>query len=62
MFVTGAAPRRWLASMFATGDATRRCLTFMLSSMTHLVDDSHMNGDLFMAMTSTPWPSPPFCR
>jgi hypothetical protein len=62
MFAAGAAPRRWLASMFATGDATRRCLTFMLSPMTHLVDDSHMDGDLFMAMTFVPWPSPPFCR
>jgi hypothetical protein len=62
MFAAGAAPHHRLASMFTTGDATRRCLTFMLSSMTHLVDDSLMDDDLFMAMTSAPWPSPPCCR
>jgi hypothetical protein len=53
MFAAGAAPRRWLASMFATGDATGRCLTFMLSSMTHLVDDSHMDDDDLRAMAIT---------
>jgi hypothetical protein len=53
MFATNTAARWRLASMFAaTGDATRRCLTFMLSSIMHIVDDLHMDDELFMAMAS----------
>jgi hypothetical protein len=41
----------------ATSDGTRQCLTFMLSLMPHLIDDSHIDVDLFMVMAYAPWPS-----
>jgi hypothetical protein len=34
----------------------------MLPPMMHLLDDSDMDDELFMAMASAPWSSPPCCR